>query len=259
MRVLICKNEASAIARAADHIAEHMAQRSDCVLGLATGGTMLPLYQRLIRLHADGLSFASVTTFNLDEYVGLAPDHPASYHSYMREALFDHVDIDPARTHLPRGDAADPTAEAADYETRINGAGGISLQLLGIGRNGHIGFNEPTSSLASPTRIKTLTESTRRANQPYFGPDETPPGYAITMGVGTILSARECLLLATGSAKANAVAAMVEGPVAAICPASALQMHARTTVVLDRDAATELKLIDYYHHVHPDGEATRFD
>lgn len=259
MKVLICKDEASAIARAADHIAEHMAQRSDCVLGLATGGTMLPLYQRLIRLHADGLSFASVTTFNLDEYVGLAPDHPASYHSYMRKALFDHVDVDPSRTHLPQGDAADPVAEAADYEARIARSGGISMQLLGIGRNGHIGFNEPTSSLASPTRIKTLTESTRCANQPYFGPDETPPGYAITMGVGTILSARECLLLATGSAKANAVAAMVEGPVAAICPASALQMHARTTVVLDRDAATELKLTDYYHHVHPDGEATRFD
>lgn len=259
MKVLICKDEASAIVRAADHIAEHIRNRSDSVLGLATGGTMLPLYRHLICLHTNGLSFASVTTFNLDEYVGLAPDHPASYHSYMREALFDHVDINPARTHLPRGDALDPTAEAADYETRIAVAGGISLQLLGIERDGHIGFNEPTSSLASPTRIKTLTESTRRANRDYFRPDETPPGYAITMGVGTILSAGECLLLATGEVKAEAVKAMVDGPVSAICPASALQMHARTTVVLDRDAATELMLTDYYHHVHPNGGATRFD
>ncbi|TKW68806.1 MAG: glucosamine-6-phosphate deaminase [Paracoccus denitrificans] len=254
MKVLICKDEEAAIARAADHIADHLDNRATTVLGLATGGTMLPLYRRLIGLHAEGLSFASVTTFNLDEYVGLSPEHPASYHAYMREALFDHVDIDPARAHLPRGDAPDPAAEAEEYEARIARAGGISLQLLGIGRNGHIGFNEPTSSLASPTRIKTLTESTRRANRPYFEADENLPQYAITMGVGTILSANECLLLATGGAKAGAVAAMIEGPVAAICPASALQLHPRATIVLDREAAAELKLKDYYNHVHPDGE-----
>ena len=260
MKVLICRDEASAISRAAGHIADHIKDRPTSVLGLATGQTMLPLYRALIERHrTGGLSFASVTTFNLDEYVGLAPDHPGSYHSYMREALFDHIDIDPACTHLPRGDAADPVAEAAEYEARIARAGGISLQLLGIGRNGHIGFNEPTSSLASPTRIKTLTESTRRANRPHFKVDETLPRHAITMGVGTILSAGECILIATGAAKAQAVAAMVEGPVSAICPASALQFHARATIVLDRDAATDLKLTDYYHHVHPDGEATRFD
>lgn len=154
---------------------------------------------------------------------------------------------------------ADPPAEAARYEARIAEAGGLSLQLLGVGRNGHIGFNEPTSSLASPTRIKTLTESTRSANRQYFGPDETPPAYAITMGVGTILSAHECLLLATGATKAAAAAAMIEGPVSAVCPASALQMHPRATVVLDREAAADLQLTDYYQHVHPDGGGTPFD
>lgn len=260
MKVLICRSHDAAIARAADVIAAHIRQHSAPVLGLATGGTMLPLYDRLAVLHRDaGLSFARCSSFNLDEYVGIAPEHPASYHTYMREALFDHVDIDLARTYLPRGDATDVQAEAGAYEARIASAGGISLQLLGIGQNGHIGFNEPTSSLGSRTRIKTLTESTRTANRQYFGPGETAPQYALTMGIGTILDARECLLLATGQAKSAAVAAMIEGPVSAVCPASALQLHARATVILDQAAAAELKLTDYYHQVHPNGEATRFD
>ncbi|WP_347313477.1 glucosamine-6-phosphate deaminase [Defluviimonas sp. SAOS-178_SWC] len=260
MKVLICKSHDAAVERTANMIAAHVRGRSAPVLGLATGGTMLPLYERLAKLHREtDLSFADCSTFNLDEYVGIAPDHPASYHSYMREALFRHVDIDLRRTHLPRGDADDVHVEAESFEARIDAAGGISLQLLGIGQNGHIGFNEPTSSLGSRTRIKTLTESTRTANRQYFGPDETAPRYALTMGVGTILNARECLMLATGSSKAAAVAAMIEGPVSAVCPASALQLHARATVVLDRDAAAGLRLTDYYQHVHPNGEATRFD
>lgn len=259
MKVLICEDHDAAIARAAGLIAAHIRAHSDAVLGLATGGTMLPLYRLLAGEYRAGLSFARVTSFNLDEYVGLAPDHPASYHSYMREVLFAHVDIDPARTYLPRGDAPDPGEEADRYEALIAAAGGISLQLLGIGQNGHIGFNEPTSSLASRTRVKTLTESTRAANRPYFGPKETPPEYAITMGVGTILAARECLLLATGAAKAPAVAAMIEGPLSAACPASALQMHPRATIVLDREAAGDLRLTDYYQHVHPDGAPAQFD
>ena len=137
-------------------------------------------------------------------------------------------------------------------------AGGISLQLLGIGRNGHIGFNEPTSSLGSRTRVKTLTETTRQSNRQYFSSDEDTPRYAITMGIGTILAARECLLLATGADKAHAVADMIEGPVSAICPASALQSHPNATVILDRDASAKLRLRDYYHHVHPNGEVARF-
>ncbi|MCB2129545.1 MAG: glucosamine-6-phosphate deaminase [Rhodobacteraceae bacterium] len=260
MKVLICRSHPEAIERSVRMIEAHIRDTPRPVLGLATGGTMLPLYKRLAELHRDaGLSFAGCSSFNLDEYVGIAPDHPASYHVYMRRALFDHVDIDLARTHLPRGDAADVHAEARAFEDRISAEGGISLQLLGIGQNGHIGFNEPTSSLGSRTRIKTLTESTRIANRQYFGEGETPPHYALTMGIGTILDARECLLVATGKAKSAAVAAMVEGPVSAICPASALQLHARATIVLDQDAASELKLMDYYQHVHPDGGDTSFD
>lgn len=254
MKVLICDDAPAAIARAAGQVIAAVAARPGLVLGLATGGTMLPVYDRLAAAHAAGeVSFAGVTTFNLDEYVGLAPDHPCSYHVYMRQAFFARVDIDPARTHLPRGDSGDPRAEGARYEARIAACGGIDLQLLGIGQNGHIGFNEPTSSLGSRTRIKTLTAGTRAANAPYFDRPEDIPVHAITMGIATILDARACLLLATGPSKAEAVAAMVEGPLSAACPASALQLHPAATVVLDRDAARGLRLTDYYHHVHPAG------
>lgn len=260
MKVLILETEAAAIGRAAGIVADAVRRNPAAVLGLATGATMLPLYGALCRLHREaGLSLAGVTTFNLDEYVGLAPEHPGSYHAYMRQVLFDHIDTDPARTHLPRGDAADPQAEAAHYEALIAGAGGIDLQLLGLGRNGHIGFNEPTSSLGSATRIKTLTAETRAANRRYFADEEATPRYALTMGIGTILAARSCLMLATGQAKAAAVARAVEGPVSAACPASALQLHGRTTVILDRAAASTLELTDYYEHVHPGGGDSAFD
>ncbi|MDO5528539.1 MAG: glucosamine-6-phosphate deaminase [Paracoccus sp. (in: a-proteobacteria)] len=259
MKVLILDSEADAIDRAAEIIAETLREKPDAVLGLATGGTMIPLYEALRARHEDGLSFAKARSFNLDEYIGLAPDHPASYHRYMREALFDHIDIDPARAHLPRGDAPDAAAEAEAYEALITDAGGIDLQLLGLGRNGHIGFNEPTSSLTSRTRVKTLTESTRKANRGYFDDEAQVPRFAITMGVGTITEARHCLLIATGAAKAAAAAAMIEGPISAACPASILQMHRRATIVLDRDAASELKLSGYYEHVHPGGQDSAFD
>jgi glucosamine-6-phosphate deaminase len=176
----------------------------------------------------------------------------------MRETLFDHVNLPAGRGHLPRGDAAEPEAEARDYEARIAAAGGIDLQLLGIGRNGHLAFNEPTSSLASRTRIKTLTEATRRANAPAFAPDPVPRR-AITMGIATILDARACVLLATGEAKAAAVARMVEGPLGADCPATALQMHRAATVVLDGAAAARLALREYYETVHPGGEEASVD
>lgn len=254
MKVLILDTPDEAVKRAAGIMAQQLRDRPDSVLGLATGGTMLPLYQQLRALHRDaGLSFAQATTFNLDEYVGLPPSDPRSYHAYMREHLFDHIDINPANTHLPRGDAPDPEAEADRYDVAITAAGGLDLQLLGLGQNGHIGFNEPTSSLASRTRIKTLTEDTRSANAQYF-PDGDTPRFAITMGVGTIMDARHCLLLATGAGKADAVARMVEGPVSAACPGSILQMHRHATVVLDRAAAGDLTLLEYYFHVHPNGE-----
>lgn len=260
MKVLILEDTSKAIIRAAERVAALVRSKPNAVLGLATGGTMVPLYQQLRHLHdAEGLSFAGVTTFNLDEYVGLSPDHPCSYHRYMREALFEHIDIDEARTHLPRGDAPDPKLEAQAYESLIQSSGGIDLQILGIGSNGHIGFNEPSSSLGSRTRIKTLTEETRQANAQYFERVEDIPRYALTVGVGTIMAAREIVLIATGASKAEAVAKMVEGPVTASCPASALQFHANTTAITDSAAAAQLEQRSYYHHVHPGGSESLFD
>ena len=260
MKVLILPDEQAAMQRAADIVARTVTATPDAVLGLATGGTMLPLYEALAQRHReDGLSFAKTTSFNLDEYIGLAPDHPCSYHNYMQEAFFRHVDIDPARAHLPKGDAPDPHAASLEYEALIAAAGGIDLQLLGIGQNGNIGFNEPTASLGSRTRVKTLTTSTRRANQKYFDSFEETPRYAITTGVATILASRKCLLIATGAAKARAVVDMIEGPLSAACPASALQLHARATVILDEAAAGELQLKEYYETVHPGGRDSAFD
>lgn len=255
MKVLICSSKARAVRTAAGIIAARVLEQPEAVLGLATGGTMLDLYRVLIETaRRDRISFAGVTTFNLDEYIGLAPDHPASYHRYMRDCLFSRVDLSPEKTHLPRGDAADPETEALRYEAAIAQAGGIDLQLLGLGQNGHIGFNEPSSSLASRTRIKTLTVSTREANARYFDDPDDIPRKALTMGVGTILDSRACLLLATGPDKADAAARMVEGPVSASCPASVLQFHPKVTVVLDEDAAARLTMRAYYDHVHPEPE-----
>ncbi|MEL7215712.1 MAG: glucosamine-6-phosphate deaminase [Pseudomonadota bacterium] len=248
--------------RADDHVAgllcQEVAAKPSAVLGLATGGTMERVYARVVdRATAQGLSFRDVTSFNLDEYWRVPPHHPASYAFYMAERMFRPLDMDPGKCHLPDGLAPDPEDEAERYEAAIVAAGGLDLQLMGLGLNGHIGFNEPTSSFGSRTRIKTLAESTRTANRPYFDTSDAIPGFAITMGIQTILEARQCVLLATGSAKARAVAAMVEGPMAAICPASALQMHRCVTVVLDRAAASELALYDYYQSVHPDGAPAR--
>lgn len=252
MKVLIFPNAELAVARAAEMILSQVRARPDAVLGLATGGTMEPVY-RAILAGAPDLSFAGVTTFNLDEYVGLAPDHPQSYHRYMQHHLFGHLDIDPAKVHLPVGNADSPKAEAARYDAAIAAAGGIDLQLLGLGVNGHIGFNEPGSSLGSRTRIKTLTQKTRADNARFFGPGEAVPRYAITMGIETIMEAREVVLIATGPHKAEAVRNMVEGPVSTFCPASMIQFHRHATVILDEDAAARLQLRDYYQEVHPDG------
>jgi glucosamine-6-phosphate deaminase len=253
VKVLILDSAEAAAARVAEIVAARLMAQPATVLGLATGETMRPVYARLVAMHREGRAdFARATTFNLDEYVGVAPEHPASFHAFMRETLFDHVNLPRDRGHLPRGDAADPEAEARDYEARIRAAGGIDLQVLGIGRNGHVAFNEPTSSLGSRTRIKTLTEATRIANAPAFAPAPVPR-HAITMGIATILEARACVLLATGASKAEAVARMVEGPLGADCPATALQMHPAATVVLDGASAGALKLREYYETVHPGG------
>ena len=221
------------------------------VLGLASGQTPRAMYRALVRAHRDdGLSFRDVTTFNLDEYVGLEPGSPPSYRAYMHRELFDHVDIDRGNTFLPECPPGnDPRDVGPSYEAQIARRGGIDLQVLGVGVNGHIGFNEPASSLASRTRIKTLTRETIAANRRYFDDPADQPQLAITMGIGTIMDAREVLLLATGDSKSETVHRLVEGPVTASCPASMLQLHERATVMLDTEAAARLERRDYYDWV----------
>ena len=255
MKVLIFKTEGEAKLRAAKQLRQKIQDFPQCVLGLATGGTMEAVYAQLIEeTNRTNLSWSRVTTFNLDEYWGISADSPASYRSYMNTHLFHHIDIDLNATHIPASNGCDPVDAATSYEAEILAVGGIDLQLLGIGMNGHIGFNEPTSSLASATRIKTLTENTRLANMRFFDRFEDVPKYALTVGIGTILNARECLIIGTGKDKAGAVRSMIEGPVSASCPASALQLHCNVTVVLDELAASQLELRGYYETVHPGGQ-----
>jgi len=222
-------------------IADRLRKKPDLVLGLATGSTPLGMYKELIRMHREeGLDFSKVTTFNLDEYVGLPPDHDQSYHYFMKVNLFDHINLDPRFVHVPQGMSKDVDTFCDWYEERIRRAGGIDIQVLGIGANGHIAFNEPGSSLGSRTRIKTLTGTTRQDNARFFASMDEVPKYAITMGVGTIMDAKELLLLANKQGKADAVRASVEGPVTASCPASIIQMHRRAFCVLDKEAASQL-------------------
>lgn len=216
--------------------------KQDSVLGLATGATMEPLYARLRSLDLSG-----AISFNLDEYVGLSNDHPCSYAAYMRTHLFSYSAF--KESHLLDGLASDIDEHCSEYERRMVECGGVDLQLLGIGSDGHIAFNEPGSSLASRTRLKVLTPMTREANAKHFPSGEEVPNFVLTMGVGTIMQARHCVLLAHGESKAEAVERALEGGVSAFCPASALQMHPKTTVILDREAASRLKLKDYYRTV----------
>lgn len=248
---IIIQDRAEASVIGAAIIARLVREKPNTVLGLATGSTPLPLYQELIRLHKEeGLDFSQVTTFNLDEYVGLAPDHPASYNAFMRENLFDHINIPDSSIHIPNGLAKNIDAHCQSYEDQIKAAGGIDLQVLGIGSDGHIGFNEPTSSLASRTRIKTLTEETREDNARFFSSIDDVPYHVITMGVGTVLDSRVCLMLAFGEQKADGVAAMVEGSISASIPATALQLHRHVHVLVDAAAAGKLKGKDYYQYVY---------
>jgi glucosamine-6-phosphate deaminase len=251
MEIIIQPDSDTASAVAARLVARGVREKSDCVLGLATGNTPLQLYRELIRLHRDdGLDFSHVTTFNLDEYVGLAPEHPASYRRYMQENLFGQVNVPERNIHIPDGLAADVPTHCRHYEDAIRAADGIDVQILGIGADGHIGFNEPTSSLASRTRIKTLGEKTRHDNAVHFDSLDAVPRHVITLGVGTIMESRLCVLLAFGEKKAAAVAKMVEGPVTAMVPASALQAHPNAKVFLDESAACGLERADYYRWVY---------
>ena len=251
MEVIITPDPEAAAERAARIVSQLIAEKPDAVLGLATGSTPLPLYRKLAELHRAGrLDFSRVTTFNLDEYLGLAPEHPCSYHSFMREHFFDHVNVAKDRFHIPDGLTENVPEFCRSYDEAIRVAGGIDLQVLGIGKNGHIGFNEPSSSLASRTRIKTLSEQTIRDNARFFGSDERVPRHVITMGVGTILESRRCILMAFGESKAQAVARMVEGPLTAMVPASALQWHPKVHVFVDEAAASLLSRSDYYRWVY---------
>ena len=250
MRVIIESDPLSASNRAAEFIAQQVIAKPESVLGLATGSTPLQIYANLIeRYQAGELDFSTITTFNLDEYVGLSPTDANSYRYFMHENLFSKINVPPEKTNVPDGRALDFDNYCQLYEKQIVENGGIDLQLLGIGRDGHIAFNEPGSSLGSRTRLKTLTSETIRDNSRFFGSIEKVPRLAITMGVGTILETRKCLLVAFGENKAHAIAQAVEGPVTAQVTASALQLHPDVTVVIDQDAARHLQRKSYYEEV----------
>jgi glucosamine-6-phosphate deaminase len=247
MEMIIQPTAEAATEIAARLIARRLREKPDLVLGLATGSTPLLLYRHLVALKLD---WRKVTTFNLDEYIGISPQHPQSYHSFMWENLFRQVNISAKNVHIPDGMAKDIPASCELYEKQIRAAGGIDLQVLGIGTDGHIGFNEPSSSLVSRTRIKTLTLQTIKDNARFFGQEDKVPHHVITMGIGTILEARQNVLLAFGSNKAAIIAGAVEGPITAMNPASALQLHADTRVFLDTPSSSKLQKADYYRWVY---------
>ncbi len=256
MKVVILDNAGDVARYGADIFREQLAKKPDSVFGLATGSTPLHLYRELIGSNQRGeISFAQARTFNLDEYMDLPPEHPQSYRHFMNEEFFRHINIDLDNTRVPPGDADNPLTACQEYEQAIASAGGIDIQLLGIGRNGHIGFNEPTSCLTSRTRVKTLTRETIQDNARFFGEDEVQPQLSITMGIGTIMEARLVVLLATGKSKANAIKAMVEGPVSAWCPASALQLHPATVVIIDEEAAGGLTNPAFFKHIEAQNQA----
>ncbi len=246
MDVIIRPDTASAVKLTARLIADAINAKPDFKLGLATGGTMEAVYAELAAMNRAGqVDFSLVRTFNLDEYIGLPADDPNSYRYYMNHHLFDHVNIDPRNTHLPDGMATDEEAEAEAYEAAMADAGGIDLQLLGIGNDGHIGFNEPLSSFSSRTSARYLTPETYRQNCVYFNPPESMPRRAFTMGVGTILDARRIVMLITGSRKAAIAARAIEGPLTSMVTGSAVQLHPDAVVILDAEAAAGLTCREY--------------
>ena len=250
MEVIIRPTAEAAARLTARLIADAIRAKPSLVLGLATGRTMESVYDALARMNAEeGLDFSGVTTFNLDEYIGLAPENECSYRYYMDRHLFSRINIRRENTHLPNGAAPDIDAECARYEERILATGGIDFQLLGIGQTGHIGFNEPLSAMRSRTRAKALTPQTIEQNAALFPRPELMPRRAITMGVGTILDSKRCLLLATGTEKAGVIAKAVEGPVTSMISASALQLHPKCNVIVDEDAAGRLENREYYRWI----------
>jgi glucosamine-6-phosphate deaminase len=249
MQVVIVDTPAEVGRVAAAKITSLIRRRADAVLGLATGSSPLAIYAELARqVREEGLDCTAVRAFALDEYVGLPADHPESYRSVIRREVVEPLGLTPALVHVPDGTAEDVVAACAAYEQRLSEVGPVDIQILGIGSNGHIGFNEPTSSFASRTRIKTLAPKTRADNARFFASADEVPTHCLTQGLGTILGAKTLLLVAQGEKKADAVANMVEGPLISMCPATALQLHGDAIVVVDQAAASRLTLTDYYNY-----------
>lgn len=249
MEIIILPSAADVGRVAAAKIAAVVSAKPDAVVGLATGSSPQGIYADLGRRVAAGeISFAQARGFALDEYVGIPLDHPESYANVIARDVVAPLGFDPANVRVPDGRAADLASAAEEYDAEIAAAGGVDIQILGIGANGHIGFNEPTSSFASRTRIKTLAPRTRDDNARFFSSPEQVPTHCMTQGLGTILDAKELVLVAQGAAKAEAVAAAVEGPLTSFVPGSALQLHRFATVVVDEAAADQLRLGDYYRY-----------
>jgi glucosamine-6-phosphate deaminase len=246
MEVIIVDDREQAGVVGAQPILDGVADCPDLVVGFATGSSPVPVYTTLAAQRAAGADFSHVRGFALDEYVGLSVSHPASYHQVIAREVIEPLGLDPMNVAVPDGLAADLPEACAAFEAAIRATGGVAIQILGIGVDGHIGFNEPSSSLASRTRIKTLTAQTRADNARFFGKGDDVPTHCVTQGLGTIMEARHLLLIATGERKVSAVAAAVEGPVTARCPASVIQLHPHATVIVDEDAAAGLEMRDYY-------------
>ncbi|MFP5282858.1 MAG: glucosamine-6-phosphate deaminase [Actinomycetes bacterium] len=251
MEVIILPSPAEVGTLAARKVAATIRRKPAAVIGLATGSSPLAIYAELAGLARGGrLDASQVSAFALDEYVGIPEEHPQSYASVIRREVTGPLGLDPARVLVPDGRARDLRAACDRYETAIHDAGGVDLQILGIGANGHVGFNEPTSSFGSRTRLKTLAPQTRADNARFFDSADEVPLHCLTQGLATIMEARELLLVAQGHSKAAAIAAAVEGPVSSVCPGSILQFHPRATVIVDQAAGDRLALADYYRYTY---------
>lgn len=250
MKVLLTRNPDQAADLATGEILTLLRDKPNLVLGLATGSTPIGIYNRLVAAYREGnVSFSKVHTFNLDEYFDLPPEHNQSYRYFMKQHLFEKIDIPSDQIHFPPSEGNNLLKRWEEYEDLIQKVGGIDIQILGIGSNGHVGFNEPTSSLRSRTRIKTLTPKTLKDNSRFYSKNEVQPELAVTMGIGTIMDSRKILLQAFGKKKAEAIRAAVEGPISSICPGSTLQLHSDVTLYLDPDAASLLGMCEYYQQI----------
>ena len=242
MKVIVCETYAEMSRYAADIMSEIITARPDCVLGLATGSTPVGMYDELVARYEKGeLDFSRVRSVNLDEYYPISPDNAQSYRYFMNKNLFDRVNIDKANTAVPDGSASDPDAECAAYEKKIAALGQVDIQVLGIGQNGHIGFNEPAEALDPLTHRTDLTESTIKANARFFSEGEVMPTAALTMGIGTILRAKKIIILANGEAKADAIATLLSGKLTTACPASFLNLHDDVVVICDHAAMSRVQ------------------